>query len=122
MLANFFIQSAARGKGPRELSPEAVSRLESYPWPGNVRELEKCINSAIILADGNKITIDDIGLNAVQDEGELRLDLRQVREEAEKRVVITALGRADGTVHRAAEMLGVSRPTLYDLMHRFGMK
>ncbi|WP_298311412.1 helix-turn-helix domain-containing protein, partial [Propionivibrio sp.] len=77
---------------------------------------------AVIMADGNQITIDDIGLNAVQDEGELRLDLRQVREEAEKRVVITALGRADGNVHRAAEMLGVSRPTLYDLMHRFGMK
>ena len=73
------------------------------------------------MADGNQITVDDIGLNTGENV-EVSLDLRQVREEAEKRVIITALGRADGNVLKAADMLGVSRPTLYDLMHRFGLK
>jgi two-component system NtrC family response regulator len=74
------------------------------------------------MAEGGQITVEDIGLNQAVDEQDTCLDLRQVREEAEKRVIITALGRADGSVVKAAEMLGVSRPTLYDLMHRFGLK
>jgi two-component system NtrC family response regulator len=124
LLAHAFVRrfAAEQNRGAMTLREDALRAIESYPWPGNVRELENCIKRAVIMADGNQITVEDIGLNQEQNKQEARLDLRQVREDAEKRVIISALGRADGNVLKAAEMLGVSRPTLYDLMHRFGMK
>ena len=124
LLAHAFVRrfAAEQNRGAMTLREDALRAIESYPWPGNVRELENCIKRAVIMADGNQITVDDIGLDQMQNEQENMLDLRQVREGAEKRVIITALGRADGNVLKAAEMLGVSRPTLYDLMHRFGLK
>jgi two-component system NtrC family response regulator len=124
LLSHAFVRrfSAEQNRGAMTLREDALRAIESYNWPGNVRELENCIKRAVIMADSNQITLDDVGLNDLQDESEMRLDLRQVREDAEKRVIITALGRADGNILKAAEMLGVSRPTLYDLMHRFGLK
>lgn len=104
------------------LREDAVRAIEAHPWPGNVRELENCIKRAVIMADGNQITTDDLGIGHVGDDETMSLDLRQVREEAEKRVIISALGRVDGNVLKAAEMLGISRPTLYDFMHRFGLR
>jgi two-component system NtrC family response regulator len=86
------------------------------------RELENCIKRAVIMADGNQITAEEIGLLGGEQTDPAVLDLRQARDEAERRVIITALARADGNVVRAAELLGVSRPTLYDMMHRFGLK
>ena len=74
------------------------------------------------MADGNQLTADDIGLAGGEPAEAIVLDLRQARDEAERRVIITALARADGNVVKAAELLGVSRPTLYDMMHRFGLK
>ncbi|GHU29394.1 sigma-54-dependent Fis family transcriptional regulator [Betaproteobacteria bacterium] len=108
--------------GGMALREDALRAIEKHPWPGNVRELENCIKRAIIMAEGNQITLEDVGLAAAADEEDIVLDLRQAREVAEKRVIIAALGRADGNVLRAAEMLGLSRPTLYDLMHRYGLR
>jgi two-component system NtrC family response regulator len=124
LLAHAFIRrfSAEQNRGAMTLREDAVRAIESYPWPGNVRELENCIKRAVIMTDGNQITVDDIGLNREENEQEMSLDLRQAREDAEKRIIITALGRADGNVLKAAEMLGVSRPTLYDFMRRYGLK
>jgi two-component system NtrC family response regulator len=109
-------------RGAMSLREDAVRAIEAHNWPGNVRELENYIKRAVIMADGNQITAEDLGLivgGALEPAG---LDLRRARDEAEKRVIITALARADGNVVKAAEMIGVSRPTLYDLMHRFGLK
>lgn len=124
LLAHAFVRrfAAEQNRGGMTLREDALRAIESHPWPGNVRELENCIKRAVIMADGNQITVEDIGLNPAQDEQDATLDLRQVREDAERRVIIAALGRSDGSVVKAAEMLGVSRPTLYDLMHRFGLK
>jgi two-component system NtrC family response regulator len=124
LLAHAFVRRFAQeqNRGAITLREDTLRAIESYPWPGNVRELENCIKRAVIMADGNQITLEDIALDQVQNEQETMLDLRQVREEAEKRVIITALGRVDGNVVKAAEILGVSRPTLYDLMHRYGLK
>jgi len=124
LLAHAFVRrfAAEQNRGAMTMREDVLRAIESYAWPGNVRELENCIKRAVIMADGNQITVEDIGLNQVQNEQEAVLDLRHVREDAEKRVIITALGRTDGNVVKAAEMLGVSRPTLYDLMHRFGLK
>jgi len=124
LLAHAFVRrfSAEQNRGAMTLREDALRAIESHAWPGNVRELENCIKRAVIMADGNQITVEDVGLDETQSAQGTVLDLRLVRETAEKRVVITALGRVDGNVVKAAEMLGVSRPTLYDLMHRFGLK
>jgi len=105
------------------LSEDALRAIEAHPWPGNVRELENCMKRAVIMADGPQITREDIGLDqSASGDCDDSLDLRKVRDEAEKKAVLCALARVDGNVLKAAELLGVSRPTLYDLMHRFGLK
>ena len=124
LLAHALVRRFAdeQNRGAMTLREDALRAIEAHAWPGNVRELENCIKRAVIMADGNQITVADIGLEPVPESGTEPLDLRQVRDDAEKRVVITALGRVDGNVVKAAELLGVSRPTLYDLMRRFGLK
>ncbi len=124
LLAHAFVRrfAAEQNRGAMTLREDALRAIEAHTWPGNVRELENCIKRAVIMADGNQITLDDVGLNEVLQEQEICLDLRLVREQAEKGVIIAALARSDGNVLKAAEMLGVSRPTLYDLMHRYGLK
>ncbi len=103
------------------LLPDALDAIEAHAWPGNVRELENVIKRAVIMADGPKISAADLGL-AVKDADAGALNLRQVRDEAERAAVIRVLARVNGNLSKAAEMLGVSRPTLYDLMHRFGLR
>jgi two-component system NtrC family response regulator len=95
--------------------------IESYAWPGNVRELENVMRRAVIMADGPGISAADIGI-APELQQTLQLNLRQVRDEAEKNAVLRVLGRVNGNLTKAADLLGVSRPTLYDLIHRFGLK
>jgi two-component system NtrC family response regulator len=95
--------------------------IESYAWPGNVRELENVMRRAVIMADGPGISAADIGI-APELQETLQLNLRQVRDEAEKNAVLRVLGRVNGNLTKAADLLGVSRPTLYDLIHRFGLK
>jgi two-component system NtrC family response regulator len=98
---------------------DAIAAIEAYRWPGNVREMENCIRRAVIMADGPQITPADLGLPDGEEES---INLRQVREAAEYRVMVKALARADGNIVKAAELLGVSRPTLYDLMNHHGLK
>ena len=74
------------------------------------------------MADGTQITRDDIGLSEYADKTNEFIDLRQVRDDAERTAIVTALGRTDGNLARAAEILGISRPTLYDIMHRLGLR
>jgi two-component system NtrC family response regulator len=102
------------------LAPDAVAAIEAHPWPGNVRELENCIKRAVIMADTSIIRAADVGLQGPEVNGVL--NLRQVRDEAEKQAVLRVLGRANGNLSRAAELLGISRPTLYDLLDRFGLR
>ncbi len=124
LLAHAMVQrfAAEQHRGSMVLRQDAVAAIEAHPWPGNVRELENCIKRAVIMADGNQITAADIGLAPAQDQELTSLSLREVRDEAEKRAVITVLGRVNGNIVKAAEILGVSRPTLYDIMHRHGLK
>ena len=113
-----FEQSAGRGR--MAFGPDALDAIESHQWPGNVRELENCVKRASIMAEGGLITAVDLGLRA--DGGEVDLSLRQVREDAERRAITRAMARVDGNVTLAAELLGVSRPTLYMLLNRYGMR
>jgi two-component system NtrC family response regulator len=125
LLAHAFVKrfSQEQNRPSMTLTESAVRAIEAHSWPGNIRELENCIKRATIMADGNFISADDIGL-APADASVLEesLDLRAARDAAEKKTIIAALGRVDGNIVKAAELLGVSRPTLYDLMHRLGLK
>ena len=110
-------------RGSMTLGDDAVRAIEAHSWPGNVRELENCIKRAVIMADGSRISHEDIGLNTPESADELEfIDLRKVRDDAERQAVVTALSRANGNLLRTSEILGVSRPTLYDLIHRLGLK
>jgi two-component system, NtrC family, response regulator len=125
LLAHALARRFAQEQNRRSLSlsDDALRAIEAHRWPGNIRELENCIKRAVIMAEGQQVTADDLGLPLGASDGEEpSLDLRTVRDEAEKKAVIAALARSNGNVLKAAELLGVSRPTLYDLMHRLGLK
>ena len=123
LLAHSFVRrfSAEQRRGVMTLLPDAIDAIEAHSWPGNVRELENVIKRAVIMADGQKIGAGDMGL-AVPEADAAMLNLRQVRDEAEKGAVVRVLSRVNGNLSKAAEVLGVSRPTLYDLMDRFGLR
>ena len=123
LLANAFARRFAEqhSRGAMVLTADALRAIEVHGWPGNVRELENCIKRAVIMADNTQITADDVGL-AAADDNPMAFDLRTIREAAEKTAVLAVMARVNGNIAKAAEMLGVSRPTLYDLMHRFGLK
>ncbi len=123
LLAHAFLNrfSNQEGRPVRGFSQEALAAIESYSWPGNVREMENLVKRAVIMADGPQIGLDDLGLR-VQAKDADPINLRQVRDEAERKALVRGLGRVDGNIARAAELLGVSRPTLYDLMNRYGLK
>ncbi|MGH8801233.1 MAG: PEP-CTERM-box response regulator transcription factor, partial [Casimicrobiaceae bacterium] len=123
LLAHAFLRkyAAEQKRGAMTLRPDAVAAISAHPWPGNVRELENAVKRAVIMADGNGIGAVDVGL-AAPDENAGALNLRQVRDTAERGALVRVLARVDGNLSRAAELLGVSRPTLYDLMRRFGLK
>ena len=122
LLAHAFVRrfSEEQRRGSLTLSPEAIDAIEAHPWTGNVREMENCVKRAVIMAEGTIIGPADLELNAeVRSED---LNLRQVRDSAEKQAVMRVLGRTDGNMSKAAEMLGISRPTLYELLDRFGLR
>jgi two-component system NtrC family response regulator len=122
LLAHAFVRRFAteQKRGAITLAPDAIEVIEAHAWPGNVRELENCIKRAVIMADGSTIRAADVGLGAPQKEE--AFNLRQVRDEAEKQAVLKVLGRVNGNLSKAAELLGISRPTLYDLLERFGLR
>ncbi|SFF70643.1 two-component system, NtrC family, response regulator [Duganella sp. CF458] len=112
---------AQEGRANLHFSPDALAQIAHHDWPGNVREMENCIKRAIIMADGPAITGDDLGLSGAPLEQE-PFNLRQVRDEAEYRAIVRALARVEGNIVKASELLGVSRPTLYDLLERHAIK
>jgi len=123
LLTHAFLRRVAdeQKRGRVGISDEALKAIEQHRWPGNVRELENVIKRAVILADGPLIQARDLGLTASSAEEE-PLNLREARDGAERREVVRALARANGNLSRAADLLGVSRPTLYDLLNRFGLR
>jgi two-component system NtrC family response regulator len=128
LLAHAFLRrfAAEHHRSSLAFSNEALQAIETYEWPGNVRELLNAVKRAAIMVEGNRVGCDDLGLAASVDNpdgaDETTLDLRTVREKAERAAVITALARVDGNIVKASELLGVSRPTLYDLLYRLSIK
>lgn len=128
LLAHAFLRRFAQDQRRSGLSfsEDAIRAIEQHTWPGNVRELLNAVKRASIMAEGDRLTCDDLGLpspahddaNASRSE----LDLRMVRDAAERQAIVAALARCNGNIVKASETLGVSRPTLYDLMKRLAIK
>lgn len=123
LLAHAFLEkfNSQQGRSIRGFKPDAIEAIENHPWPGNVREMQNVIKRAVIMAEGSQITLDDLALKTDQEEAE-PINLRKVREDAERKAVLRAMARSNGNVAMAADLLGISRPTLYDLMSRLDMK
>jgi two-component system NtrC family response regulator len=111
--------SLQQGRTILGFKPDALEAIEAYAWPGNVREMENYVKRAVIMTEGPQIGVDDLGLPAAAREP---FNLRQVRDEAERKAIVKVLGRVEGNMARASELLGVSRPTLYDLINRHNLK
>ncbi len=109
------------GRPKRGFTEEAIAALEAYEWPGNVRELENKVKTAMIMAEGSLITPEDLGLRESVD-GTLLFNLKEVRTRAERQAIRQALTITDGNISKTAELIGVSRPTLYDLMEKYGIR
>lgn len=124
LLGQFFLQKIGAGMGQKikEFSPAALAAMEQYDWPGNVRELENKVKRAVVLSDGSSILPEDLGLESDEAGTVTFPTLRQVREKAERDVVNRALALTGGNVSQAAKLLGVSRPTLYELLKSLGIK
>jgi two-component system NtrC family response regulator len=110
-----------QGRSLAGFSDDANDAIESYSWPGNVRELENKIKGAVIMADGKQVTAADLGIDAVDGSEVESLNLREVRQRAESKAIRIALMKNFGNISRAAEQLGVTRPTLYDLLNKYGL-
>jgi two-component system NtrC family response regulator len=120
LLARHFKLKFAKehGQNVTGFTPDAIAAIENYAWPGNIREMENKIKRAVIMADGKHITREDLGL---AEAGELSLNLRHVRQEAERGAILRALSMTDNNISAAAKLLGVTRPTFYDLIKKYGM-
>ncbi len=127
LLARHFVNRYAQSMNPRikGLTPDALEVIDCWPWPGNVRELENRIKRAVIMAEGKLVTASDLDLKIgekAHEEQSNVINLKAVREVADRTAIRRAIARTEGNISNAAKLLGVSRPTLYDLLKQYGMQ
>src|SRR4029079_2615777 len=126
LLATHFVHRFSRELNPavQSLSPDAIEAIDAYAWPGNVRELENRIKRAVIMADGKSVTIADLDLPSALpvEQHSLAINLRAAREVADRRAIRQAMSRTENNISGAAKLLGISRPTLYDLLKQYRLQ
>jgi two-component system NtrC family response regulator len=126
LLARHFVNRFGRELNPgvQTLSADAIDAVDAYGWPGNVRELENRIKRAVIMADGKSVTAADLDLpsNSANDDDALPINLRAAREVADRKAIRQAMSRTDNNISGAAKLLGISRPTLYDLLKEYRLQ
>ncbi|SMF68998.1 PEP-CTERM-box response regulator transcription factor [Allosphingosinicella indica] len=122
LLAKHFLNRFAREMNPavKGFAPAALAAIDGWAWPGNVRELENRVKRAVIMADGKLVVPEDLDFPKVEDA--LPVNLKAAREETDRKVIRGALGRTEGNISAAAKLLGISRPTLYDLMKQYDLQ
>jgi two-component system NtrC family response regulator len=120
VLANYFLgrEAEQQNKSGLSFSQDALAAIEAHDWPGNVRELANKVKRAVIMSEGKQITPQGLDLE-VGDGNPLPLNLEEVREQVETRVLLRALSHAGGNVSRAANLLGITRPTFYALVKKY---
>jgi two-component system NtrC family response regulator len=126
LLAKHFVARFAATMNPaiKGLAPDALVAIDSWPWPGNVRELENRIKRAIIMAEGKLLGANDLDLREGDGDNNVMdvINLKAVRDNADYIAIRRALARTEGNVSNAAKLLGISRPTMYDLMKQHGLQ
>jgi two-component system, NtrC family, response regulator len=126
LLARHFVKRFGRdlNSDAQSLSPDAIEAIDAHGWPGNVRELENRIKRAVIMADGKSVTAGDLDLQAgvVPSDDILPINLRAAREVADRKAIRQAMSRTDNNISGAAKLLGISRPTLYDLLKQYRLQ
>ncbi|MEB3415093.1 PEP-CTERM-box response regulator transcription factor [Alteriqipengyuania sp. WL0013] len=124
LLAKAFLKRFAAEMNPqvKGLASDALAAIDAWPWPGNVRELENRMKRAVIMADGKLIHAEDLDLEAGDEQDALPLNIKAAREEADRKVIRHALARSEGNISNTARLLGISRPTLYDLLKQYDLQ
>jgi two-component system NtrC family response regulator len=122
LLAKHFLNRFSKEMNPavKGFAPSALAAINDWPWPGNVRELENRMKRAVIMAEGKLIGADDLDLGTSGEE--LPVNLKAAREETDRKVIRQALARTENNISKAAKLLGISRPTLYDLLKQYGLQ
>jgi two-component system NtrC family response regulator len=124
LLARVFLERVSKQQGKKgyRFSQDAMAAIESYAWPGNVRELENRVKRAVIMAEHSQITAKDLELGGSSPEEMATFNLREIRDRSDRQAVVRALNHVGSKVSQAAELLGISRPTMYDLLRKFNLK
>ena len=124
LLARHFVNRFGRELNPKvqALSADALAAVDCYNWPGNVRELENRIKRAVIMADGRSVTADDLDLPGTSSQEPDQINLRSAREVADRKAIRQAMSRTENNISGAAKLLGISRPTLYDLIKQYRLQ
>jgi two-component system NtrC family response regulator len=124
LLAKHFLARFAREMNPqvKGFSPGALGAINAWPWPGNVRELENRIKRAVIMSEGKLVTTDDLDLSERGGPEPMPVNLKSAREAADRKAIRRALAETENNISGAAKLLGISRPTLYDLMKQYQLQ
>ena len=121
VLASHFLHKEAKkqNKSNLTLSEDAITAIDAYDWPGNVRELANRIKRAVIMSEGRQITAREMELESSRHQELLPFNLREVREHAESQALLRTLNHVNGNVSKAANLLGITRPTFYALAKKY---
>ena len=124
LLAKHFLARFAKEMNPqvKGFAPDGLAAIDAWHWPGNVRELENRVKRAVIMADGKLVGAEDLDLDDGSEEEEMALNLKQAREAADRRMIRQAMARSQGNISMTAKLLGISRPTLYDLLKQYDLQ
>ncbi|MCJ2187359.1 PEP-CTERM-box response regulator transcription factor [Novosphingobium beihaiensis] len=124
LLAKAFLNRYAKEMNPRVrgFAADALAAIDAWPWPGNVRELENRVKRAVIMADEKLVSAADLDLTEPDEQMIKALNLKSAREHADRKVIRHALARSEGNISSTAKMLGISRPTLYDLLKQYDLQ
>ena len=123
LLAKAFLNRFSAEMNPqvKGFASDALAAIDGWNWPGNVRELENRVKRAVIMADGKLVAAEDLDLDDDGDEDPQLLNLKSAREQSDRKVIRHALARSEGNISSTAKLLGISRPTLYDLLKQYDL-
>ncbi|WP_404481443.1 PEP-CTERM-box response regulator transcription factor [Novosphingobium sp. BL-52-GroH] len=124
LLAKAFLNRYAKEMNPRVrgFAADALAAIDAWAWPGNVRELENRVKRAVIMADEKLVSAADLDLAEPDEDVVNALNLKTAREQSDRKVIRHALARSEGNISSTAKMLGISRPTLYDLLKQYDLQ
>jgi two-component system, NtrC family, response regulator len=123
LLGKAFLARFSKEMNPavKGFAPDALAAIDAWPWPGNVRELENRVKRAVIMSESKLVGASDLDLAAGDEEEAQVLNLKTAREATDRKVIRHALARSEGNISSTAKLLGISRPTLYDLLKQYDM-